>query len=73
VNDSIKLQQENPKLIIARGLAEFFKDEPHKIALWLLLPNPMFGNITPAELIVIRGHDGLRKVANFIQSAQELT
>jgi hypothetical protein len=69
----MSISDENYRSVIARGLAEFFKDEPHKIALWLLVKNPFFGNVSPAELIAIRGHDGLRKVAQFIQSAQELT
>lgn len=66
-------QKDNPKVTIARGLAEFFKDEPHKIALWLLCRNPMFGGCSPAELIAIRGERGLQKVAQFVLSAKELT
>jgi len=64
-------QKENPKIIIAHGLAEFFKDEPYKIALWLLCDNPFFGNVSPAQLIAIRGDAGLKKVANFIISSRE--
>lgn len=65
-------QQDNPNLIIARGLADFFKKEPHKIALWLLCKNPMFGGISPAELIALRGAEGSKKVAQFILAAQEM-
>lgn len=56
--------------IIAHGLADFFKDEPHKIALWLLIKNPHFGNCSPCELIAIREEAGLKKVANFILVAK---
>jgi hypothetical protein len=54
---------------IADGLAEFFKDEPHKIALWLLVPNPHFGGCSPTELIVMRRTVGLAKVVKFIECA----
>jgi|CXWL01.1.fsa_nt_gi hypothetical protein len=53
--------------IIAKHLAEFFKDEPHKIVYWLLTPNPNFGNITPAWLIE---HDRGHKVVQFIESSK---
>lgn len=66
-------QRDNPKLIIAHGLADFFKAEPHKIALWLLCNNPHFGGVSPANLISIRGEAGLEKVARFIVAAQELS
>ena len=65
-------QRENQKLIIAEGLAEFFKNDPKKIALWLLSDNPHFGNLPPAYLIGIRGEPGLEKVAKFILAAMEL-
>lgn len=64
-------QKENPKLIIAHGLASFFKDEPHKIALWFLVKNTHFGNWSPAELIGIRGEAGIKKIASFILASQE--
>ena len=64
-------KQEDLKSIIANGLAEFFKDEPHKIALWLLVENPYFGECSPAQLIAVRGEAGLKKVANFILLAKE--
>ena len=42
---------------IARHLAEFFKLEPQKIALWILLPNPSFGGKSCAEMFALgRGH-----------------
>jgi hypothetical protein len=56
--------------IIAHGLADCFKDAPHKIALWLLTKNPHFGELSPAELIAMRGEVGLRKVANFVLEAR---
>lgn len=56
---------------LADGLAAFFKDEPQKIALWLLTPNPHFGGVSPSELIAIRGEAGLAKVAKFVQNARE--
>jgi hypothetical protein len=67
VNDPL----ENPKSIIAHGLAEFFKDEPHKAVLWVLCKNPHFGGTSPAELIVILGKGGLQRVAGFILTASE--
>ena len=63
MNDSYELQ-------ISRGLADFFKDEPHKIALWLLTPNSHFGGVSPAEIIAIRGEAGLAKVAKFINNTR---
>jgi hypothetical protein len=62
--DSLELQ-------IAHGLTDFFKDEPHKIALWLLTPNPHFGNVSPSELIAVRGEVGLKKVAKFVKNSIE--
>ena len=59
------------KELIAYGLADCFKDEPHKIVYWLLTPNPHFGGVSPTDLITIRGDDGLRKVANFVENAQD--
>jgi hypothetical protein len=48
-------------------LAEFFKDDPAKITAWWLTPNPMFGLISPANLVAIgRGH----KVIEFIEAAE---
>jgi len=42
---------------ISRYLAEFFKLEPQKIALWILLPNPSFGGKSCAEMFALgRGH-----------------
>jgi hypothetical protein len=56
---------------IAYGLALFFKDEPWKIAIWLLTKNPNFGGYSPAELIALREEKGLEKVAKFILTAKE--
>jgi len=56
---------------IARELAEVFKEEPYKAVLWLLVPNPMFGNITPAELVALRGPVGLAKIKKFIEVTKE--
>ena len=55
---------------IAKGLAEFFKDEPEKITLWLLSPNPMFGNYSAAQLICLK-ENGIDKVAKFVQQSLE--
>lgn len=55
--------------IIAKGLAEFFKDDPKKISYWLLTENSHFGNISPANLIMLRGKAGIAKVARFVESA----
>ena len=53
---------------IAEHLSEFFKDEPAKAVMWLLIPNPNFGNISPNSLIAIgRGH----KVIEFMKAAKE--
>lgn len=53
------------KLELAKLLAEFFKDDPHKIALWLLSDNPNFG-CAPCDLVAVgRGH----KVLNFAREA----
>ena len=62
--------KEDQKLI-ADYLAEFFKDEPEKITHWLLTRNPMFGEVSPAALIAIRGPSGLKKVADFVKAAKE--
>jgi hypothetical protein len=59
------------KTIIATYLAHFFKEEPYKIALWLLDENPMFGGTSPAQLIAIRGDAGLKKVSQFISVAKD--
>ena len=56
---------------IADGLAEIFKAEPEKIGLWLLLPNPHFGEISPAQLIISRGSVGIGKVARFVNAKFE--
>lgn len=53
---------------ISKHLAEFFKDEPHKIGLWLLTPNPMFGMVIPAWLILAGRSGKVRKwMENTIQ------
>jgi hypothetical protein len=67
----MKKSKEDLELQIAFELAEFFKDEPHKIALWLLSKNFNFGGCSPAELIVIREKAGLEKVAKFILRSKE--
>lgn len=59
MNDDIK--------IIAKHLAEFFKDEPEKITYWLLTKNPFFGGITPAWLIQ---NDRSYKVVQFIENTK---
>jgi hypothetical protein len=61
----------NDKEYIARELAEFFKDEPFKAVLWLMVDNPMFGGISPTMLIALRGDIGLKKVRMFIEQAKE--
>lgn len=57
--------QEN-EVECAKGLslvAEFFKDE-EKTALWLCMPNPFLGGMSPREMI----HAGrFKKLLNFIQ------
>lgn len=57
--------------VIADGLAEFFKDDPRKISVWLLTSNPHFGGCTPAELIGIRGDKGMYKVARFVDGSMD--
>lgn len=59
----------NHEKVIAEYLAEFFKDNPEKIAYWLMLKNPQFGNWSPCELIAIGRID---KVAKFVKSAKFL-
>lgn len=56
---------------IARELAEFFKDEPHKAVLWMMVDNPNFGGISPANLILLRGDKGIEKVKKFIEVAKD--
>jgi hypothetical protein len=62
----------NDKEYIAKELAEFFKDEPFKAVLWLITDNPMFGGLSPASLIVIRGDVGIAKVRKFVEASKEL-
>jgi hypothetical protein len=57
---------------IARELIEFFKDEPHKAVLWMITDNPMFGGISPASLIALRGDIGLNKVKRFVEASKEM-
>lgn len=53
---------------IAGYLAEFFKKDPEKIALWMLLDNPMFGGISPAALITLgRG----KKVLEYVRACKK--
>lgn len=48
-------------------LAKFFERDPSMITAWWLTPNPMFGLISPANLVAIgRGH----KVIEFIKAAE---
>lgn len=63
------LPKESPMEVISKGLAEYFKDDPGKIAVWLLTKNPNFGMMSPAELTV-RHPRGLYKVATFIKNAR---
>lgn len=53
---------------LSKLLATFFKDEPHKAVLWILTANPMFGGISPAQLIVLRGEKGFEKVLKFAEA-----
>lgn len=52
---------------IATYLGKFFKDEPEKIAYWLMTKNPMFGNVSPCELIAL---GKIKKVAEFVKAAK---
>lgn len=54
---------------IAEELADFFKDDPKKIAYWLMTENPMLGNIVPAWLMLSRPN-GPEKVWAFIRNAR---
>jgi len=54
--------------IIANGLAGFFKDDPTLITHWLMTPNPNFGGIAPAYLMMIRENGG-EKVARFVEAS----
>lgn len=63
---------EKLRMEIATGLAEFFRAEPHKIALWLLTPNPHFGGMAPGDVIAILDLRGLEKVANFVRERDEM-
>lgn len=56
-----------PEKTIAEYLAKFFKEEPEKIALWLMTKNPMFGNVSPCELIAL---GRIKKVAEFVKYAK---
>jgi len=44
-------------------LEEFFKDEAWKALAWMKSPNPMFGNLSPRDMIEAdRGHKVLEAV-----------
>lgn len=44
---------------ISRLLAEFFKDSPEKVHLWLRLNNPALGGVSPEKMIVWGRHERL--------------
>ncbi len=54
--------------IISQGLAKFFKNEPHKIVLWMMTQNLNFGGATACQLIA---SGRANKVAAFVKSAME--
>jgi len=53
---------------IARKLTEFFKEEPHKAVLWMMLENPLLGNLRPTDLITLGKVNKLRR---FVESLIE--
>ena len=55
---------------IAEELAEFFKDDPKKIAYWLMTPNPLLGNVVPAWLMLAR-LNGPEKLLAFVRNCKE--
>lgn len=59
--DNVTCAQECRRLV-----AEFFKDEPHKVDLWFRTPNPSFGGIKPNELIEL---GRAWKLLQFIENA----
>jgi hypothetical protein len=54
---------------LAHLLGSFFRNEPHKVAVWLLMPNPHFGDVPPSWLI---DRDRIDKVLSFVEAAKEL-
>ena len=61
-------KKESDELAVCKLLAEYFKDEPYMIGLWILTPNPLFGGISAAQLFVMgRGH----KVRQYVEAAIE--
>lgn len=55
--------------MLCRNLVqEFFKDEPHKAALWFNTPNPMLGDIRPLDMIKL---GRVNKLYQFIKDASE--
>jgi len=55
---------------IAEELAEFFKDDPKKIAYWLMTENPLLGNVVPAWLMLARPN-GPEKLLAFVRNCKE--
>jgi len=53
---------------ISRQLADFFKEEPYKAVLWIMVKNPHFGNISPLQLIAM---GRIHRVKQFIENAKE--
>ena len=41
------------RFYIAKLLAKVFKDDPKKIALWLMEENPLCGNVPPCYFILL--------------------
>jgi hypothetical protein len=53
---------------IANLVAQFFRDEPQKVALWFEVANPMLGNISPSNMIRIGKQ---KRLLTFVVSARE--
>jgi hypothetical protein len=53
---------------ICEMVADYFKGDVAKTALWFKVPNPLLGNLSPRDQIRLGRY---RKVLKFVQSARE--
>lgn len=59
------IQDQLAVLKIAHLIGNFFRDEPHKVSIWMKTVNPLLGDITPIDMI---NNGRVQKLLKFVET-----